>query len=127
MKNFRIIAVALLMTIGVISCKKDNDDAPAFVMEGQWTGKLGTGSGTPASQFALNLKTGGVLERLNSSGSVTGTGSWSLTGNNFTASYTFSSGTVVNLTGNLEKASNKLDGSWTNSGAETGLWNATHN
>ena len=127
MKKFQFLLFALLMTIGFVSCNKDNDDEPVFTMEGKWTGKLGTGSATPGSQFALNLKAGGTLERLNSSGSITGTGLWSLSGKSFTANYTFNSGTVVDLVGILDQANNKLSGSWTNSGGETGLWNATRN
>ena len=128
MKVLQILAVTLLMTIGFTSCSKDkDDDAPVYVMEGKWTGKLSSGSGTPTGQFAMNAKPGGSFERLGSSGSVVGTGSWNLTGNSFTANYTLtSSGTVINLTATLEKASNKLTGSWTNDGGGSGLWNATH-
>ena len=127
MKLFQIAAVALLMTVGFTSCKKDKDDAPAFVTEGKWTGKLSSGSGTPTGQFAMNLKPGGVFERLGSTGSVVGTGTWSLSGTVFIGNYTLtSSGTVIELNGTLEKASNKLTGSWTNDGGGSGLWNATH-
>jgi hypothetical protein len=127
MKFLQFVAVALLMTVGFSSCKKDKDEAPVFVMEGKWTGNLSSGSGTPTGQFAMNAKSGGVFERLNSTGSVAGTGTWSLSGNSFVANYTLSSsGTVINLTATLEKASNKLTGSWTNDGGGSGLWNATH-
>ena len=127
MKLLQFAAITLLMTATIVSCKKDKDEAPAFVIEGKWTGKLSSGSGTPTGQFAMNIKPGGGFERLGSSGSVLGNGTWQLSGNTFTANYTLtSSGTVLNLTGSLEKATNKLSGSWANDGGGTGQWNANH-
>ena len=126
MKALKLFTLVLLSSFAFVSCKKDKDE-PAFVFEGSWTGKIGTGSATPASQFAINIKPGGVIERVSASGSVSGTGNWSLVGNEFAATYVLtSSGTQVFLTGALDPATRQLSGNWSNS-SETGKWNATHN
>ncbi len=118
LKSFLLVA---LFAIVSASCKKENDNPP-FIIEGSWEGKLGTGSAQPTSFIGLNLKSNGVLERLGSSGSISATGTWQLTGNNFTGAYTFTDGVSVTLTATTDKANNKLSGTWVNSGNNTGTW-----
>ena len=124
MKALKLSLLALITSLTFVSCSKDKDEA-VFVFEGSWSGKIGTGSGTPGSQFALNIKPGGVIERISSGGSVSGTGSWTLAGNEFAASYVLTSGTQVSLTGDLDPATKVLSGNWSNS-SETGKWNVSH-
>ena len=88
----------------------------SFSIEGKWAGKIGTGAATPSGQYALNIKSGGVVERVNSSGNVTATGTWQMNGNNFTATYNYSNGTVVDVTGTIDKAKYKLTANWENIG-----------
>ena len=124
MKHVKSIALALLVVIAGIACKKDSTDSE-FSVHGKWSGKIGNNADVPTGQFALNIKSGGTIERLNSSGSAVGTGTWSLTGNNFTATYTMtSSGTVVNINGTLDKGQSKLAGNWNNS-SEQGTFTTT--
>lgn len=117
LKSF--IAVILLGTV-LMACKKD-DVTPPFVFEGKWEGKIGNGSSTPSGQYALNIMPGGSLQRLSSSGAVSGTGTWQLAGNSFTATYTLASGTVVNISGTVDKGKYKISGIWNNP-SETGTW-----
>ena len=123
MKHVKSMALVLLVVVAGIACKKDNTDT-AFNIQGKWSGKIGNNADVPTGQFALNIKPGGGIERINSSGNALGTGTWALTGNNFTATYTLTSGTVVNLTATLDKGQNKLSGNWSNP-SEQGTWTVT--
>jgi len=125
MKLVGMMMAIMLISVLAISCKKDKEEA-GFVMEGLWSGKIGTGVQIPNGQYSIFLKKGGVIERVNSSGTATATGTWSINGTAFTAQYTFTSGgTVVNLTGTLNKELKRLSGDWTNDGDEEGSWYAT--
>ena len=121
MKFVRTAIVALFITGALVACKKDKD-LPTFTIEGSWTGKIGTGAASPNGQYALNIKNGGSLERIGANGTVSATGSWNLQGNTFTGIYFYSNGTVVDITGTLEKASNKITGTWSNNGNEEGTF-----
>jgi hypothetical protein len=123
MKSLKIVMIVLCLAGSFAACKKDSVNV--FSIEGKWEGKLGTAPASPNSFFGLNIKPGGVLERLSSSGNVSATGTWQLTGIQFTGTYTFSSGTVVNITGSVDKAQNKLSGTWQNNGNENGEWFAS--
>ncbi len=126
MKFFKNVALAVLLTTVLFSCKKDNEEPAAFTIEGVWQGKLGNGSATPTGFIGLNIKPGGILERTTSTGSVSATGTWQLNGTAFTGTYTFpGSGTIVNVNGILEKEAKKITGSWSNNGNEEGTWYAT--
>lgn len=118
--------LALAVTAGIISCSKDNDEVKGFQIEGNWTGKIGTGNVVPNGFFGMKIKPGGFLERTNSQGDVTATGNWQLNGKTFHATYQFTSGTDVEVNGTLD-AQNKLSGSWSNDGGESGMWNAVKN
>jgi len=123
MKNLKLVLFVLFLAGSFAACKKDNV-APPFTIEGKWEGKLGTAPASPNSYFGIQVKPGGVLERLNSSGNVSATGTWQLAGNQFTGTYTFSSGTIVEINATVDKGQNKLSGNWENSGNETGSWYA---
>jgi hypothetical protein len=119
MKFLRTAVVALFVSAAFTACKKD-DVTPVFTIEGSWTGKIGTGSSVPSGQYALNIKAGGVIERISSNGSVSATGTWQLEGNNFTATYNYPGGTIVNIAGTVDKAINKISADWSNNGGEQG-------
>jgi hypothetical protein len=121
MKLLKGLSFAFLLVFVAASCSKDHDDTPPpFAMEGFWSGKIGTGSASPSGQYALNLKSGGIIERVNGSGAVTATGTWQLNGAAFTASYNYTNGTMVNVTGTVDKGKNKLTANWENNGGEKG-------
>jgi hypothetical protein len=127
MKLLRSFLAILLLTATLTSCKKDNEGVmPAFNAEGLWSGKLSEGQAPPTGFFVMELKPGGVLERSNSTGNRTATGTWQLSGNNFSGNYVFqSTGTTVTLTGTLSKGAKRIEGTWSNNGGETGLFHAT--
>jgi hypothetical protein len=122
MRLVRLVSLALLLVVAGTACKKDSE--PAFVMEGKWEGKLGTGNATPTSFVGLKIKTNGVLERISTNGEVAATGTWQLKGTAFTGMYTFTSGTVVNIKATVDKSKHILTGTWHNSASETGTWYA---
>lgn len=121
MKFLRTALVAILITGALVACNKDKD-LPAFTVEGSWSGKIGTGATSPNGQYALSIKKGGSLDRIGATGAVSASGSWSLQGNTFTGIYFYSNGTVVDITGTLDKASNKITGTWSNNGNEEGTF-----
>ena len=121
MKIMKSLLMTLVIATALASCSKNNNDTtPPFSIEGTWEGKIGTGTAIPSGQYALKIKPGGGIERINSSGTATASGGWQLTGNNFTATYNYSNGTVVNLVGTIDKGKNKLTASWENNGGEEG-------
>lgn len=120
--SIRTLLVMFVFFALTTSCKKENDSKPGFVVEGKWQGKIGTDPAVPISQFSLNLKSGGVLERINSGGTVSGTGTWSVNGDQFIGNYTLNSGTSIQLFGTVKKNINQIDGTWINNGGETGKW-----
>ena len=122
MKFLRIAIVTLLVSTVFVACKKDDATIPSFKMEGTWDGKIGQNAEVPSGQFKLNIKAGGNIERISSNGSVSATGSWNEEDGSFTAIYFYSNGTVVDLTGTIDKTKNKLTGTWKNNGGEQGTF-----
>jgi len=125
MKALQLGLLLFFSAATFVSCKKEKIDPP-FVFEGSWSGKLGSGSQAPDGQFSMNLKAGNVFERINNSGNVSGTGNWALVQNEFAASYLTTGGVTVYLSGDLDPATKKLSGTWSNNYGVTGKWHATH-
>ena len=91
---FTTLGLSLLL-IGV-SCKK-NEATPAPVSaEGKWVGNYHSGLGGPVNYFALNFKTGGVLDvEANSAGSPdVARGTWNLASDSIRGSFTYLAGTM---------------------------------
>ena len=65
-----------------------------------------------------------MIERVNSNGTVTASGTWQLAGDNFSATYNYQNGTVVEVTAIVDKGSKKLSGSWENNCGEEGSFYA---
>lgn len=77
------------------SCKKDDCPAPTYPVEGLWVGKYGSGTNTPTSGYSMVVEAGGritVADGDNITASTRAFGTWTLTGNVFTATYTYSPG-----------------------------------
>ena len=115
----------ILCSGAFVSCKKDADEK-AYAIEGTWEGTIrATGSTLPAF-YGIKIKANHILERYNSNGVVTATGTWQLNSNSFTGFYKYAEGgTVLNVTATLDKNTNKLSGSYQNDGNGTGTWSAT--
>ncbi|MCG2617962.1 hypothetical protein LZZ85_26910 [Terrimonas sp. NA20] len=129
MRLVRFFAATILMAAFFTSCSKDKKEidppAPAFDIIGVWQGKIGSGSAIPSGSFALDIKAGGKLDRL-SDGVVTGTGTWSITGEFFKGEYTGKqNGVVVKVSAKIDKLANKLiNGTWKNDSEIDGTWYA---
>ena len=130
MKFAKVIGLAL-MILFIVSCSKSNDSNKGTTsVEGVWEGKYGTGNNNPSSFYSFNIKPGGILEELNASGQVKGTGTWKLeNGNIFSAKYTYAapSNSKFSIIGAFYKSDGKLLGNWGygESVTDGGLWEMT--
>lgn len=128
MKFLKFFIVALLLSTAFFSCKKDNNDdftpTPSnSAIEGKWVGKYGYQNDAPTIYFCLNVKPGGIIEELNSSGESKGSGTWSMNGNTFTAKYQWKAplNTIFSVIATYDPATGKLSGTWGwNDNATTG-------
>lgn len=129
MKLIKFFAAGLLMAALFTACSKDKDapTSPAFSIIGHWEGKLGTGSAIPTGFFGMDVKADGKLDRVNSDGEVSGTGTWSVDGTTFKGHYVSNSTNVsIDVTATIDKVANKLtNGTWENSGDNSGTWYAS--
>lgn len=120
------IALLLVLTTAFFSCKKDNKDTkPVFVTEGTYVGKIGSGVQIPNGHFSIQLKSGGLLDRINESGTVSATGTWQRNGSAFTAHYETSNGVKVDLTGTITESQKRIQGNWENNNGVSGSFYAT--
>ena len=127
MKFLKFFIVTLLVSTAFFSCKKDNNDdfkTPSnTAIEGKWVGKYGYQNDAPTIYYCLNVKPGGVIEELNSSGESKGSGTWTLNGNTFTAKYQWKAplNTIFSVVASFDPATGKLSGTWGwNDNATTG-------
>ena len=122
MKILKIAIIALFTSAALVACKKENvDSVQPFTIEGKWVGTT-NGSG----YFGMNIKPGGSLDRLNSSGSIVASGNWQLKGDSLLGNYEFlSSGTEVIFKALVNRTQNTFSGNWSNSGGETGTMAAS--
>lgn len=89
----KLIFAALLFTTVFASCKKDECPTPTYPVEGLWAGKYGSGASTPTLGFSMVVEAGGkvtVADGDNITSSSKASGTWTLTGNVFKATYTYS-------------------------------------
>lgn len=119
--------MAFLVPVIFFSCKKNDDDA-VLPVEGKWSGSYGNDNDPPSISYMLTIKHGGVIEEVNATGQVKGSGSWNLDGNTFTAHYQWKAplNTVFTITAIYNPVANKLTGEWgfDNSSADGGKWEA---
>lgn len=120
MKFLKTAIVAAFISTAFVACSKDDKTTPVFKIEGIWEGKIGENSDVPSGQYKLNVKEGGIVERISSNGTVSATGTWDLEGNIFSATYNYSNGTVVIVDGTVDKGNNKITAEWSNNGGEEG-------
>jgi hypothetical protein len=94
-KVFRTAAVVMLALTIFASCKKSDTVVPTYPVEGLWVGKYGVGTAAQTFGFSMVVEAGGKLtvadgDNITSSSKAPGT--WTLTGNVFKATYTYTSG-----------------------------------
>lgn len=117
MKLLRIAVLSLLCASTFMACKKDKDDKTttnSSEMAGNWVGKYGNGSDSPALYFAFVLRSNGTMDEVNKYGVKLATGTWTINGNKFVASlrYVADSSNGFSVTATLNEAKNTLTGTW---------------
>lgn len=131
MKRLQFIFLFVLSTVLFTACKKDKNDPEVSSGEvaATYEGKFGTGNNSPSSFFSFNVKPDGVLEELNSSGSVKGKGIWTISGNTFqgTTHDLFPVTNFYSYRATYDAATKKLTGTWGYGNNETdgGQWHMT--
>lgn len=94
-RNWRLMIAAFSLSLLFASCKKDEVVPPVYPIQGLWVGKYGSGTNTPTSGYSMVVEAGGkvtVADGDNITSSSKATGTWVLTGNVFTATYTYTGG-----------------------------------
>ncbi len=131
MKFVKYILVIALFAMTVAACKKSagGPASPSNGIEGLWEGKFGIDNEKPTVFFSFNIKAGGVIEELTSTGQVKGQGTWKLENNILTAKYSYlaPSTSKYSIIAAFDGAKGKLAGNWGygNSATDGGLWDMT--
>ena len=102
---------------------------PTYPTEGYWVGKYGSGTATPSAGFSMVVEPGGkvtIADGDNITSSAKAAGTWTLTGNVFKATYTYSSpgGSTFTIQANWSNDGKMTSGTW-GSGASpsgSGTW-----
>lgn len=112
MKISKIILIALVALTGFASCKKDKVEAKATSIEGRWVGTYVNDASGNSFYYSFNIKPGGIIEELNSSGQKLGQGTWEFENNILTAHYSWTSGSKYSVIAAFYKEDGKLLGDW---------------
>lgn len=109
---FAVLGLSFFM-VGT-SCKKSDTTPTPVTAEGKWVGNYNSGLGGPVYYFALNFKTGGVLDvEANSAGSPDiATGTWNLASDSIRGTFTYLAGTMstYSFAGKYLSNSNLMNG-----------------
>jgi len=114
--NFAIFAI---LTTCFIACSKD-DSSPAPIptsakVEGLYNGKYGFDNETPSKNYTLKFTNSGTIQEIGqASGHATGQGTYTLSGNHLSASYTmlFSPYNDYFIDATFDPATKTLTGTW---------------
>jgi len=124
MKISKIILVALLAVTCFASCKKDHDEKTPATIEGIWKGTYINDASGSSFFYSFNIMAGGVIQELNASGQVLGTGTWELENDILSAHYSWPAGSGFSVLAAFYKDDAKLLGDWGygNSATNGGTW-----
>lgn len=111
MKISKIILITTIALAGFASCKKDKVEKQTTI-EGRWVGTYINEASGNSFFYSFNIKPGGIIEELNSSGQKLGQGTWELENNILSAEYTWTSGSKYSVLGAFYKDKGKLLGDW---------------
>ena len=132
MKLLRSITSVLLLLVVFSACSKDSDSTPSTTtFQGLWQGKFGNDNDAPSVFFSLKFKTGGVLEEIDTDGSVKGTGTYTIDNNNIVTGHTVNIkapvGNKYSYVAAFYPSQGKILGNWGfgNSGTNGGLFELT--
>lgn len=121
----QFLLAAMSMMIFFSSCKKDEVIPPVYPVEGLWVGKYGSGTSTPTSGYSMVVEAGGkitVADGDNITSSSKATGTWVLTGNVFTATYTYTSagGSTFSIKADWSNTGKMTNGTYGSGSSPTG-------
>jgi hypothetical protein len=126
-KNLFFALVALTSVLLLSSCKKDDcsaPPAPIYPVEGFWVGKYGSGTAAPSSGYSMVVEPGGTLTVADGStisASSKAAGTWTLNGNVFKATYTYSGGgPTYSIQANWTNDGKMVAGTWGPGNTPTG-------
>jgi len=128
MKISKIILIAAVILTGIVSCSKDKNDAgKQTTIEGVWIGSYVNDASGNSFYYSFNIKAGGVIEELNSSGQKIGQGTWEIENDILSAHYQWPGGSKYSVLGAFYKDQGKLLGDWGygNSATNGGTWQMT--
>ena len=130
MKILKIALIALFVSGLFVACSKDKKENPSeSSIIGKWEGKYGFDNDNPSIYYSLNFKSSGVIEEMNSTGQVIGSGTWQMSGNTITAHYAWypPSTATFSIVAAYDGSHGKLLGNWGYDASATdgGLWEMT--
>lgn len=110
MKLFKGLCMAVLATITMMSCQKDEGTKG---IAGTWEGNWGFDTDTPSYFERWVMEKNGDLSAYKSNGDLYATGTWSMDGTTFEAEYS-PVGKIYSYSfeGNYDNALDQIDGSW---------------
>ena len=129
MKRSIIILVTFMSIAGLPSCKKEHANKNLSTIEGKWVGSYVNDASGNTFYYSFNIKPGGIIEELNSSGQLVGSGNWELSNDILSAYYNYlpPSNSSYSVIGAFDKNSGKLAGDWGygNNATNGGTWEMT--
>ncbi len=116
MKQFTFSIIVLAITSLFIACKKEKaeeSNSPTGLV-GIWIGEYDYYEYNDSYYYSFEIKADGTIKEISYYGEVSGEGTWSLTGNTFTATYksTGAAGKIYSVQATYDAANKKLGGSW---------------
>ena len=125
MKITRIILIALMAVTTMVSCSKNHDKT--YSIEGLWEGTYVNQASGSTFFFSFNIKPGGVIEEINSSGQKIGEGTWELENNILLAHYSWPGGASYTVVGAFDSSEGRILGDWGygSSSTDGGTWQMT--
>lgn len=123
MRRFKIFMLAALFTSFLVSCSKDNDDVMPgnATIQGIWQGYYGYNSQAPVHYFSFEIKDGGTIVEYNSSSTKKATGTWALSGSDFSATLKYIlSGNEYKVDAKFNSNTGRLEGTWGYSSSTSG-------
>ncbi|MHA4843152.1 hypothetical protein ACX0G7_03255 [Flavitalea antarctica] len=130
MKFLKITMLSCAFVLMLASCsKKSSDDSTPVSnsIEGAWSGSSVTESTNTKSFYSFDIRPNGVLNRLDETGAVVGTGIWSMNNNIFEGTYKNANTAKFSVIGSYNKTVAKILGNWGygNSVTNGGTWEMT--
>src|SRR5918993_3972152 len=127
MKSLKFTIVSFVFALTVAACSKSSkDDTPPAPtsLDGIWIGKYVTDADKSTAFYSFDIKPNGVLNRLDESGAIVGTGIWSIDNNIFQGTYKNASNAKFSVLGSYNKGVAKILGNWgyNNSVTNGGTW-----